>query len=168
MTISLDQMMQLARAMVDADQAVEDAEQALKDAKEKARQLHEESVPSAMQELGVESLTLDTGEKLKVSQEVYASIPNENKRSAYTWLNDNGFGGMIKMEVAVNYGKGEQEVAAALFKELHERGLQAEMAESVHASTLKAFLKEMIVGGKPVPLDLFGARAVFCAKITKK
>jgi len=166
--ISLDQMMQLARAMVDADQGVVDAETALAAAKEKARQLHEESVPSAMQELGVEKMTLDTGETLKVSQEVYASIPNENKRNAHDWLNTNGFGGLIKLEVAVNYGKGEQEVALALFKELHERGLQADLAEFVHASTLKAFLKEQIAKGAQVPLDLFGARAVFCAKITKK
>lgn len=169
MTISLDEMSSLASALVDADVGIEQAEEALKQAKERARVLREETIPSAMQELGLESLVLSTGQKLSVQQEVYASIPSGGKPAAFQWLNDNGFGGLIKVEVSTLFGKGEQESAVELYKELTGRGLEMDLQENVHAQTLKAFLKEQLAkGNADLPLELFGARAVFCAKISKK
>lgn len=168
MTISLDQMASLARALVDADASVDKAEVNLKDTKERARVLREETIPSAMQELGLEELKLDTGEKLSVKQDVYASIPAAQKEQAFQWLEDNGFGGLIKVEVAADFRKGEVEFAIALFKELQERGLQVGLDRSVHSQTLKAFLREQLAIGGNVPLDLFGARPVWTAKITNK
>jgi len=166
--ITLNEMSALARALLDAESATKDAEQALKDAKERERLIREETIPSAMQELGLESLVLDTGQKLKVQQEVYASIPAANKQAAYRWLNDNGFGGLIKVEVDASFGKGDQDKALELYSELSGRGLQASFDESVHAQTLKAFLKEQISQGNDIPLDLFGARPVWAAKISNK
>lgn len=168
MTISLDQMAALARAMVDADASVEQAEASLKEAKERARILREETIPSAMQELGLEELKLDTGQKLSVKQDVYASIPSAQKDAAFQWLEDNGFGGLIKVEVAADFRKGEADQAAELFKELQQRGLQVGLDQSVHAQTLKAFLREQLAAGTNVPLDLFGARPVWTAKLSNK
>lgn len=168
MSISLDSMAALARALVDADAAVEQAEVNLKDAKERARVLREETIPSAMQELGLEELKLDTGQKLSVKQDVYASIPSDKKDEAYTWLDVNGFGGLIKVEVKTDYPKGEAAAALQLFQELQTRGLNAQYGQSVHAQTLKAFLREQIAAGSNVPLDLFGARPVWTAKLTNR
>ena len=168
MSISLDDMASLARALVDADSAVEDADQALKDAKERARVLREETIPSAMQELGLEELKLATGQKLSIKQEVYASIPASNKQAAFQWLNDNGFGGLIKIDVDASFGKGEQDAALALYQELTSRGLTASFDQGVHAQTLKAFLKEQLSQGTNIPLDLFGARPVWTAKLSNK
>lgn len=166
--ITLTEMSSLARALLDAEKRTKDAEQALKDAKERERVIREETIPSAMQEMGLESITLETGQKLKVQQEVYAAIPAANKQAAFKWLNENGFGGLIKVEVDASFGKGEQEKALELYQELTGRGLQASFDESVHAQTLKAFLKEQISAGKDIPLDLFGARPIWAAKISNK
>lgn len=168
MTISLDSMAALARALVDADVSVEQAEANLKEAKERARILREETIPSAMQELGLEEIKLDTGQKLSVKQDVYAAIPAAQKEQAFTWLEQNGFGGLIKVEVTADYRKGEADAAMQLFAELQERGLQVEFGQSVHAQTLKAFLREQLANGTNVPLDLFGARPVWTAKISNK
>lgn len=168
MSISLDDMASLARALLDADQEVDNAEQELKDAKEKARVLREETIPSAMQELGLEELKLSTGQKLSIKQEVYASIPAANKVQAYDWLNDHGFGGLIKVEVTAQFGKGEQEEAVRLSEQLRAMGLQPSLDQSVHAQTLKAFLKEQLAMGTNIPLDLFGARPVWTAKLSNK
>ena len=165
--ISLDEMASLARVMAEAEDAVRQQEASLKEAKEKARRLREETIPAAMQELGIDKLELNTGEKISVSQEVYASIPNEHRDDAFRWLNDNGFGGLIKVGVSSSYGKGEQSKAMELFQELQERGLNAKFDEGVHPQTLKAILKEQISTGANVPLDLFGARPVWTAKIKK-
>lgn len=165
MAITLDEMSALARALIDADAAIADAEEALKDTKEQARMLREETIPSAMQELGVEELKLSTGRKITIGQEVYASIPAASKHAAMEWLEHNGFAGLIKVAVQTQYGKGEIESAKQLFNELNSRGINCKFDESVHPMTLKAFLKEQISNGNNVPLELFGARPVWTAKI---
>jgi len=168
MSITLDEMAALARALVESDASVDAAEANLKEAKERARILREETIPSAMQELGLEELRLDTGEKLSVKQDVYASIPKGHEDAAYSWLEVKGFGGLIKVEVKTQYAKGESDDALELYSELTARGLQAQYTQNVHAQTLKAFLREQIAAGMNVPLDLFGARPVWVAKITKR
>lgn len=165
---TLTEMAELARAMVDADKAVEQAEATLKVATESARQLREETIPAAMQELGLEELKLDTGEKLSIKQEVYASIPKANQAEAYAWLEEHGFGGLIKTEVSTPFGKGELEAAMQLVERLQSEGLPAEASQSVHAQTLKAFLREQLAQAADIPLELFGARPVWTAKLTKK
>ena len=165
MSITLDEMTTLARALVDAESAVEEAEKALKHTKEGARILREETIPSAMQELGIEKLELSTGQKITIAQEVYASIPASSKDEAHRWLEANGFGGLIKVGVTTQYGKGERDEALQLFSELQVRGLNAKFDEGVHAQTLKAFLREQISSGNNMPLELFGARPVWTAKI---
>ena len=166
--ITLDQMAALARALVDADASVDTAEVNLKDAKERARVLREETIPSAMQELGLEELKLETGQKLSIKQDVYASIPSHFRGAAYEWLESNGFGGLIKTDLTVRYGRGELEEAKALRQHLIEYGVQSDVTQNVHAQTLKAFLREQITMGANVPLDLFGARPVWTAKITNR
>jgi hypothetical protein len=165
MSITLDEMAALSRALIDADEAVKHAENALKASKEAARILREETIPSAMQELGIDKLELSTGQKITIQQEVYASIANGDKDAAFRWLDEHGFGGLIKVGVTAQYGKGEKQAALDFFQELQQRGLTAKFDESVHPQTLKAFLKEQISSGTNVPLDLFGARPVWTAKI---
>jgi len=55
---------------------IDELEASMKIAKEAERKLREEDVPAAMEELNVKSLTLhDTGEKLRVADDVYAAMP---------------------------------------------------------------------------------------------
>jgi len=168
MSISLNDMTGLVKNLLDADAAVEEAELALKVLKEKARYFREEAIPSAMHELGIKEYTLETGEKLRVTQEVYISIPTANKLQAYAWLEDNGFGGLLKLSLGLEYGKGEKQTAIAMYERLLSDGLNPTLSEGVHAQTLKAFAKEQISAGKPFPIDLFGATPVWVAKISKK
>ena len=168
MAITLNEMTDLANALVAAEAAAADLENQLKLAKERARVLREETVPSAMQELGLKDLTLATGQKLAIKQDVYASIPAECKAAAMKWLNDNGFSGLIKVGVQTDFGKGDAERAYTLFAELRDRGLPVQYGESVHPQTLKAFLREQIAKGANVPLDLFGAHPIWTTKITNR
>ena len=166
--ITLQEMADLARALLDADKDADDAELVLKHAKERARQLREETIPSAMQELGLDEVKLSTGQTVSIKQDVYASISDENKPKAFAWLNEHDFGGIIKTDVIVAFGKGEQEAASALAQEMRENDLDASVKEGVHPQTLKAFLREQIASGSSVPLELFGARPVWTTKISNK
>lgn len=168
MPITLNEMAEFAQALVAAESAVSDAENQLKILKENARILREETIPAAMHELGIQDLTLASGQRLTVKQDVYASIPPEYKEQAMEWLEDNGFAGLIKVGVQTDFGKGESARAYELFSELRERGLPVQYGQNVHPQTLKAFLREQIASGANVPLELFGARPVWVTKITNK
>lgn len=175
--ISLTEMTEAAQLLVDAERSSATAEQALKDAKERERVLREETLPGMMNELGVEKMTLLDGSEISVKQEVYASIPEHRKTEAYAWVEDNGFGGIIKTVVAVPFGKGEIDKAIMLLDNLATMGItNGTIDRSIHAQTLKAFLKERLaemgeIAGaenderKVVPLELFGARPVMSAKV---
>lgn len=163
--ITLTEMSAMVSALLNAEAEVEKAEERLKMAKEVARVIREETIPSAMQELGLQNIVLDTGQSVKVVQEVYASIPESNKQQAYNWLETNNFGGIIKCDVVVPFGKGEKQDAQHLMEQIATMGYNSSYKESVHAQTLKAFLKEQLAAGTDIPLDLFGARPVWTAKI---
>ncbi len=51
---------------------------------------------------------------------------------------------------------------------LQEKGFDPKTKTHVHASTLKAFVKERITDGKPIDLDLFGAYSMNTAEIRRK
>lgn len=165
MTIAMNELSMLAHALVHAERDVEQQEQRLKESKEHARVLREETLPAAMQEIGLSKVVLDSGETIDVKQDVYLSVPADRREEAYGWLDEHGFGGMIKTEVKALFGKGEAEEAAALAERMQEQGLDVLLKRDVHAQTLKAWAREQLAAGAELPMDLFGARPVWTAKV---
>ena len=165
---ALGEISALARMLVDYDREVDEAEAKLKELKEHARRVREESLPGAMEQLGLKELRLASGERIEIKQDVYASIPKDGQGAAFEWLEGNGFGGLIKTEVSVSFGRDERLAARELAETLVAQGLVADVSSSVHVQTLKAFLREQLAEARPIPLDLFGARPVSVAKVTKK
>lgn len=130
------------------------------------QRLTEEDIPALMTELAVQKIVLESGETITVGLEVYASIPAANKEEAFKWLVDNQHGGLIKTDLTLAFGREELDKAKALALKLsEEEGLDPVIDQSVHANTLKAFIKGQLADGKPIPLELFGARSVQKAKI---
>ena len=52
--------------------------------------------------------------------------------------------------------------------DLETKGFHPESKTHIHASTLKAFVKERVENGKPIDLDLFGAFVAKTADIKRK
>jgi hypothetical protein len=155
----------MSAMMVDLQRQIDEAEGVVSTLKEKHRMVKEETIPMMMQEIGLESVTLITGEKLTVEQEVYASIPAPQREQAYAWLEEHNFGSIIKTEVEAQFGKGESKRAIEILQLLKEQGVEAELSRSVHAQTLKAFLKECLSNKVDIPLDMFGARPTWTTKV---
>lgn len=166
--ITLDAMTGLARALLDADEAVGLAEADLKTKVETARVLREETIPGAMQELGLTQIKLSTGQTVDLKSVVYASIPAANKEEAFAWLAEHGFDGLIKTDVSITWGREALKNAVAFFKRIRKKQPQAELIQAIHPQTLKAFVGEQLAKGAELPMDTFGARAVFEARITKQ
>ncbi len=161
MSVSMEQLGSVARALLDALESVERAEAALKLAKEHAERLGGETLPWLMAEAGLESVKLAGGETIKVRDEVYASIPVKNRPTAYAWLEEHGFGGLIKCEVTIGFAREELDRAKGLEAELAAQGYEVSTKVDVNAQTLRAFLRERIAAGDEIPLDLFGAQPVW-------
>ena len=71
----------LIRQSMKIDEDIAKAEQYLKDLKFKKRKVNEEDIPSLMQEMGMDSVTVD-GNKVALRQFVHARIPEEKKDEA--------------------------------------------------------------------------------------
>jgi hypothetical protein len=164
----LGEVAALARRLVAADARVAEAERELRAAEEHARRLREESLPGAMQELGLTDLELDDGARISVGLEVYCAIPATERARAFEWLEEHDFGGLIKTEVKLPFGRGAEETAALqrLVLLLQQNDFDFEAKQDVHPQTLKAWLKEQLREGRSdLPLQLFGARPVTLAKV---
>lgn len=157
----LQRAVQLAELLLKLRQNVERLETELEAAKKDMRRVEQEDLPDLMQELGLETFKLTTGELIEVKPEVDCGISEERRARAHAWLTENGFGGLIKTEVVAKFGREEREAAVACAQQIG-----GEMIERVHPSTLKSFVKEQMAAGKPVPFDLFGVHPYNKVKIT--
>ena len=121
-----------------------------------------------MQSAGLNQIVLSTGEKISINEFYNAHISKANQEVAYQWLVENGHEGLIKNEVLLKFGREESTVVDETVSALQSRGLSPEVRQSVHPSTLKAFVKERVTDGKPIDLDMFGAFIANAAEIRRK
>ena len=157
----LQRAVQLAELLLQMRNKVQDMEKQLEVAKADLRRVEQEDLPELMQELGLETFKLKTGETIEVKPEIDCGISEERRRAAHDWLTANGFGGLIKTEVVAKFGRDERDAAVACAQQIG-----GEMIERVHPSTLKSFVKEQMAAGKPVPFDLFGVHPYNKVKVT--
>ena len=135
---------------------VDAAEDALSRLKEDLKKVSEIDLPTAMLEAGMREFKLVDGASIKVEKFYGASIKVENRPEAYKWLVDNGHEGLIKTSVVTEFGKGvdERKEARKFMESVVKDGFSAELDESVHASTLKAFVKEQIEAKNELPASI--------------
>ena len=134
------------------------------------KKLSEEIIPAKMTELGMSSTTMVDGSKVDVVENIYVSIPKDpdKSRACYAWLEDNGLGDIIKNQVGMSFGKGENQEARLLEDTIKDLGFIPEVKVSVHPSTLKATVRQLVKDGKSIPDNVFNLFIGQKTKITKK
>ena len=145
----------LVRQSIDLDQQIKDAEQYVKDLKYKKRKVNEEDIPALMQEMGMDSITVD-GNKVALRQFVHARITDDKRDEAFAWLRSIGEGDIIKHDVVVSFNTGQDNFAGAIVDDLRQQGLDPAQKTHVHPQTLKAWVKGRIESGKDIDFDMFG------------
>ena len=138
------------------DSEIEDAESRLKLLKKKRDHISSEVIPTMMSEMGLAELKLHDGSHLKVSTSYKAHITEANKQAAFNWLRDNGLGDIIKNEISVSFGRGEDNKAAHYAELAKGQGFQPTQKMKVEPMTLKALVRERIEAGKEMPTEIFG------------
>lgn len=164
---SASRLAKLADFMVRLDKRKQDLENELKDLDKQIQQVQEHEIPALMAELGFKSFKLADGSEVTVKNYYSASINKERQDEAFGWLNQNGFGDLIKNVVSTSFSRGQEAVAEQFAAECSERGLNAATKKWVEPMTLKAFAKEQIEKGAPLPDELFGVYVGQKASIKK-
>ena len=146
----------LANKQLQLATEVAELEADLKAKKEELRLTSEQELPDAMQAAGLTQIKLNSGENISINEFYNAHISKANQEKAYEWLTANGHEGLIKNEVLLKFGREESTVVDETVSALQARGLSPQVRQSVHPSTLKAFVKEQFTSGNDIPTEPFG------------
>ena len=146
----------LANKQLELALQVSELEANLKAKKEELRLTSEQELPDAMQAAGLTQITLSTGEKISINEFYKAHISKANQEKAYEWLVSNGHQGLINKQLLLKFGREETEVVNQTVSALQSRGLSPEVRQSIHPSTLRAFIKEQFTSGNDIPTEPFG------------
>ena len=152
----------------DLEDEIANAEESINKLKEQARILSQIEIPIMMQEMHITKLKLKDGESVEVKPFYSASIFPEVQEQAFTWLRNNGLGDIIKNDITVTFGRGEDNKAAQYAVLARGQGFEPVQKVGVHAQTLKAVVRERIESGQDMPSDLFKTFAGNQTKITRR
>ena len=132
-------------------------EESLKEAEKMRDRLSSLDIPNAMDEAGMSEITLRDGSKVKIESVTRGHITKANQEAAFQWLQDNGYGDIIKAELKVGVGRGETDQLADLAEVvMSEFGWSPDVKQSIHPQTLYAFIRERRAEGDDMPEDLLG------------
>lgn len=154
--LKLGELGKLAIQQLDLEKELEKLGAELAVVTAKHREISERKIPDLMQQLGgITKLTIQ-GFELKVVKVYGASISEQYRDAAFTWLREHQHDALIKNDVIAKFGKGEDKAAAQFIQLVMSEGYEVEQKKYVHPQTLKAFVKEQIEKGVDLPQDVFG------------
>jgi len=142
-------------------------EENLKKKKEAADKISEEVIPEIMNDMKLKTLKLTDGSAIEVKEIYGASIPVANKEGAYQWLRDNDLGDLIKNEITVSFGRGEDNKANDYASLAEKNGYQPAQKMKVEPMTLKALFRERSEANLDLPSEHFNLFKGNKTKITR-
>ena len=152
----------------DLEDEIENAEESLSKLKEKAKYISNIEVPQMMEEMHITKLKLKDGESVEIKKIYGASISPDYQDKAFTWLRNNGLGDIIKNDVTVTFGRGEDNKAAQYADLAKGQGFEPVQKIGVNPMTLKALVRERLENGQEVPSELFKPFEGNQTKITRR
>ena len=84
-------------------------------------------------------------------------IPEEREAEALMWFEASGHGDLVKAVIVILFGMQEHSERLRVMKLLSDSHVQYSSKESIHHSTLKAFIKNELKASHIIPMDLLGA-----------
>lgn len=165
-TTIADQCKKLKDLEDDIDRAMENVE----NLKTMARDISERVIPELLAEQGLSSLKLADGSSVTVKREYRCTLPKDDSRreEAYKWLRENQLGDIIKNNVSVTFGRGEDDKAQQLLDLAASNGFEPNQKSDVAWNTLTALFQERVESGLDMPSDVFSTWIKDTTKITRK
>jgi len=147
---------------------IKNAEDSVSKLKEKQKTLSQFEIPTMMEEMHITKLKLKDGESVEIKKIYGASIPVDRQQEAFTWLRDHDLGDIIKNDITVTFGRGEDNKASEYASLAQGQGFEPVQKIGVHPQTLKAVVRERLESGQEMPSDLFKTYAGNSTKITRR
>jgi len=161
------QLSGLVHRLNEKQQQIDDTEKYLKELKAEKQRIAFEQIPMLMDEMGIERVDVD-GATVTLKPFVSASIPADRKQEAFNWLREHGLDDIIKNDIIVSFGRGQDNAAGDVMYELEQKGFHPEQKTHIHSMTLKAFIREQVEQGNSIDLDMFGAYVARTAEVKRK
>ena len=129
-----------------------------------------EVIPELLKEQGINEIKLSDGSSVTVKTEYRATIPKDDfkRETALQWLRDQGLGDIVKNNVSVSFGRGEDDKAKQLLDLAAENGFQPQQKSDVAWNTLTALYQERVKAGLDMPSDVFSLWIKDKTKISRK
>ena len=145
-------------------------EEQLKKKKDEHDHISSKVIPELLAEQGLSEIKLADGSKVSVKKEFRCTLPKDEakREQAYEWLRNEKLGDIIKNNVFVTFGKGEDDKAQQLLNLAVENGYEPEQKSDVAWATLTALFRERIESGLDMPSDVFSTWIKDKTKITRK
>ena len=145
-------------------------EEQLKNKKAEADDISSRVIPELLAEQGLSEIKLADGSKVSVKKEYRCTIPKDEVRRelCYKWLRDQKLEDIIKTNVFVTFGKGEDDKAKQLLDLAVANGFEPQQKSDVSWQTLTALFRERIESGLDMPSDVFSTWVKDKTKITRK
>jgi len=145
-------------------------EEQLKNKKAEADDIGSRVIPELLAEQGLSEIKLADGSKVSVRKEFRATVPKDDmkRETALQWLRDQGLGDIIKNNVTVSFGKGEDDKAEQLLQLAADNGFEPQQKSDVAWNTLSALYQERVEAGLDMPSDSFSLWIKDKTKISRK
>ena len=145
-------------------------EEQLKNKKTEADDIGSRVIPELLAEQGLSEIKLSDGSKVSVRKEFRAMVPKDDlkREAALQWLRDQGLGDIIKNNVTVSFGKGEDNKAEQLLRLAADNGFEPQQKSDVAWNTLSALYQERVEAGLDMPSDSFSLWIKDKTKISRK
>lgn len=147
----------------DLELHLEQLNESIKETKEKLNLLYSTTLPDLFDDLGIDNLGVPSKDnnpgmdfelKPYYSAGIAAKWPEEKKKEAFALLKRCKAESLIKTEVAAALPKGNLAAAKKIFasiKKLKIKGAALTLEQTVHKSTLTAWLRELYERGQSLP-----------------
>ena len=146
---------------------IEQDEQRLKLKKQNADQISQLAIPEIMESLKMKTMKLADGSAIEVKEIYSATIPLDKREGAYNWLRKNDLGDLIKNEITVSFGRGEDNKASEYADLAKGNGFEPTQKLKVEPMTLKALFRERSEKNEELPSEHFNLFKGNKTKITR-
>lgn len=158
---SIENLVKQAEEMAELKDNIESLQGTLDELTKQYNYIAQEVIPNMLDELGLKTFELKDGSKITVKDFISGSLPKDEERfnQAVEWLKDNDLESILKTDVSIKFGKGEDNFAKNALALLKENGYDPETKYGVHPQTLYASIRELQKDGIVVPFEMLGLYA---------
>jgi hypothetical protein len=152
----LDELRAFATRARDVKHEIKDLEERLAALAKELREITEQQMPDLLVQSHLDHVgapangnlpAMDFKLEKNISANIAASWSEEKKQAAFAVLRDFDAEGLIKAHVSASLPKGQLAKAKKLAAQAEKLGADVTLKESVHYSSLSAWLRELYAGG---------------------